>query len=201
MGMPPEVLARVFELYYTTKEIGKDSGLGLSMVSGFVQQSGSHISIQSKEGEGTSVPILLPGLERQSVRPSEKDEGASAPVGSKESSLLVEDEPQVLRFPSAQLISLGYEITAVSTGPDALDLPQGDQQVDLLFTDVLLPKGMSGVELHKTPRRIKPGLKVLLPSGYSEEVFEQHGRPDEDIPLLRKHYKRMELAEMLRQIL
>jgi PAS domain S-box-containing protein len=201
VGMPPEVLARVFEPFYTTKEIGKGSGLGLSMVYGFAQQSGGHVSIQSTEGEGTSVMILLPAVECQSVPPIGKDERASTPEGSKESVLLVEDEPQVLRFVSAQLISLGYEITAVSTGPDALDLLRDDQRFDLLFTDVVLPKGMSGVELAKRARRIKPGLKVLLTSGYSEEVFEQHCRPDKDIPLLRKPYKRKELAEMLRQIL
>jgi CheY-like chemotaxis protein len=200
-GMPPEVQERVFEPFYTTKEIGKGSGLGLSMVYGFVQQSGGHVFIQSKEGEGTSVTILLPAVNRRSLPPSEKDEKASAPEGSKERVLLVEDEPQVLQFVSAQLISLGYEITAVSTGPDALDLLRGDQPFDLLFTDVVLPKGMSGVELANRARQIRPALKVLLTSGYSEEVFEQHGQPDEDIPLLRKPYKRKELAELLRQIL
>src|SRR3712207_467194 len=96
--------------------------------------------------------------------------------------LLVEDEPQVLRFVSAQLLSLGYEVTAVATGPDALDVLRQDKRFDLLFTDVVLPKGVSGVELSKQARQIRPELKVLLTSGYSEEVFEQHGRPDEDIP-------------------
>ena len=115
--------------------------------------------------------------------------------------LVVEDEASVRRFVCSQLVSLGYEVTAVEAAPDALDLLRDGQEFDLLFTDVVLPMGMSGMELAQQARELKPNLKVLLTSGYSEEVFEHHGKPDENTPLLRKPYKRKALAEMLRQVL
>jgi CheY-like chemotaxis protein len=169
------------------------------MVYGFAQQSGGHVSIESAPGKGTSVTIFLPavvgaaaGLVPEEARP--------AALG-RERVLLVEDEPQVLQFVSAQLVSLGYDVTAVSAGPDALDLLREELRFDLLFTDVVLPKGMSGVELARQARRIRPGIKVLLTSGYPEEAFEHHGSPEHGTLLLRKPYKRKTLAETLRKVL
>jgi CheY-like chemotaxis protein len=119
----------------------------------------------------------------------------------KERVLVVEDDPQVLQFVASQLLSLGYEVTAVSDGPDALASLERDTTFDLLLSDLVLPKGMSGVDLARFARRIKPDPKVILTSGYSEDVFQQHGRLDDETPLLRKPYKRKELAEMLRSVL
>jgi CheY-like chemotaxis protein len=200
-GMSREVIARAFEPFFTTKEVGKGSGLGLSMAYGFAEQSGGHISIKSQEGQGTSVTLMLRALTSSSAPPAPETE-KPAPKGGKERVLVVEDEPRVLQFVSAQLVSLGYEVTAVSTGPDALSaLKQGDR-FDLLFTDVVLPKGMSGVELAEHARQIRPDIKVLLTSGYSEGVFQQQGTADgKGIPLLRKPYRRKALAEMLRNVL
>jgi PAS domain S-box-containing protein len=198
-GMSPDVMARAFEPFFTTKEVGKGSGLGLSMVYGFAQQSGGHVGIESEPGRGTAVTIFLPAVASPVVaRPVEPERPAAL---GQERVLVVEDEPQVLQFVSAQLISLGYEVTAVSAGPDALDLLREDPRFDLLFTDVVLPRGMSGVELATRARLIRPDLKVLLTSGYPEEVFEHHGSPAEGTLLLRKPYKRKDLAETLRKVL
>jgi PAS domain S-box-containing protein len=196
-GMSAEVLARVFEPFFTTKEVGRGSGLGLSMVYGFAQQSGGHVAIKSLEGEGTTVTILLPVIARASV-----DHGAEgerpAPLAGRERVLLVEDDPQVLQFVSSQLVSLGYEVTA---GPDALELLRDGAPIDLLFTDVVLPKGMSGVELARRAKEIRPSLKVLMTSGYPEEAFQHHGRPEEGTLLLHKPFRRKQLAETLKRVL
>ncbi|HEX2552920.1 MAG TPA: PAS domain S-box protein [Microvirga sp.] len=199
-GMSPDVLSRVFEPFFTTKEVGKGSGLGLSMVYGFAQQSGGHVAIESRPGQGTAVTILLPAVTSvAAVVPVREPDRPTIP--GRERVLLVEDEPQVLQFVSAQLVGLGYDVTAVSAGPDALDLLREDSRFDLLFTDVVLPRGMSGVELASQARQIRPGIKVLLTSGYPEEVFEHHGSPERGTLLLRKPYKRKDLAETLRKVL
>jgi CheY-like chemotaxis protein len=200
-GMTPEVKARVFEPFFTTKEVGKGSGLGLSMVFGFAQQSAGHVSIQSEPGQGTAVTLVLPAIVA-AVEELSANGPAEAPRPLVEARvLLVEDEPQVLQFVTAQLINLGCEVTAVSNGRDALDLLEQEQPFDVLFTDVVLPRGMSGVELAMRASKVRPELKVVLTSGYSEDVFEQHGRPTADMPLLRKPYRRQELVETLRKVL
>jgi CheY-like chemotaxis protein len=142
--------------------------------------------------------MVLPALPTQGneARPG-PDAPAVAPT-ARGRILLVEDEQEVLRFVSSQLTSLGFEVTSASNGPDALALLRQDGACfDLLFSDVVLPKGMSGVELAARARELCPDLKVLLTSGYAEEVFEQHGRPPEGTPLLRKPYRRRELAAMV----
>jgi signal transduction histidine kinase/CheY-like chemotaxis protein len=199
-GIAPDVLPRVFEPFFTTKEVGKGSGLGLSMVYGFAEQTGGHVSIASQEGVGTSVTIVLPGVApaTSNARQDEKAPTLATPTAR---ILVVEDQPEVLKFASSLLLSLGYEVEAVSTGPDALEVLTRDSRFDLLFSDVVLPKGMSGVELAQRAREVIPGLKVLLTSGYSEDVFEHHGRPDQGTPLLRKPYRRKDLAAMLTKVL
>jgi CheY-like chemotaxis protein len=199
-GMPPEVLEHAFEPFFTTKEMGKGSGLGLSMVYGFAQQSGGYVNISSEVGAGTSVTIVLPAVPADGP-PVAAGSGVPALPSGKERVLVVEDEPHVLQFVTTQLLNLGYEVTAVSTGVDALDLLAKEAAFDLLFSDVVLPKGVSGVELARRAKRLRPALKVLLTSGYPEEVFEQHGRPEEGTRVLRKPYRRAELAETLRTVL
>jgi PAS domain S-box-containing protein len=199
-GMSPEVLSHVFEPFFTTKEVGRGSGLGLSMVYGFAQQIGGHVSITSAPGQGTSVTILLPAAVAE---PAEVVCGTEAVPLQKgrERVLLVEDAPDVLQFVATQLLGLGYEVTAVPDGQNALAALGKAGAYDLLLTDLVLPRGMSGVELARAARTVKPDLKVIFTSGYSEDVFHQHGRLDDGIPLLRKPYKRKELAEMLRNVL
>jgi signal transduction histidine kinase len=200
-GMSPEILERVFEPFFTTKEVGKGTGLGLSMVYGFAQQSGGHVSIESQVGQGTAVTILLPALTKVTSEPNSKDITALPVPSGREKVLVVEDEPQVLTFVSSQLESLGYDVTAVSSGPEALRILEQTRDFDLLFTDVVLPHGMSGVELAQRVRAMGLDTKVLLTSGYAEEVFAQHGKPPADVLLLRKPYRRKELAETLRIVL
>jgi CheY-like chemotaxis protein len=200
-GMPPEVQARVFEPFFTTKEVGKGTGLGLSMVYGFAQQSGGHVSIRSKEGEGTSITIALP-LVHQEEAPSQCSEtdDTTSMLGS-EKVLVVEDDPQVLEFVASQLRSLGYKVTTAPTGREALSLLEKNTNYDLVMTDVVLPSGMSGTELASRIEKFNPRPKILLTSGYSEEVFQQHGRPANGVPLLKKPYKRADLAHALRNVL
>jgi PAS domain S-box-containing protein len=198
-GMSPEVLSRVFEPFFTTKEVGKGSGLGLAMVYGFANQSAGHVSISSKLGEGTSVTIVLPAIVSQQAEA--KPEVTAPPRKGRERLLVVEDEAAVLQFVSAQLLSLGYDVTAVTNGPDAVRTLQDNRDFDLLLTDIVLPKGMSGMDLAQVARGIKPNLRILYTSGYSEEVFRNHDRHDDDIPLLRKPYRRRELADALRLVL
>jgi PAS domain S-box-containing protein len=198
-GMSPEVVEHAFEPFFTTKEVGQGSGLGLAMVYGFAGQSGGHVKIQSQEGRGTSVTILLRAVPREAEQAG-LSTGADL-VRGRQRVLVVEDEPSVRQFVCAQLTNLGYRVEAVATGPEALKVLRRDRGFDLLFTDVVLPQGMSGVELAKQAREVSPDLKVLLTSGYPEEAFQHQGRPDEDVPLLRKPFRRMELAKAIRAVL
>jgi CheY-like chemotaxis protein len=198
-GMPPEVLSRVFEPFFTTKEAGRGTGLGLSMVYGFAQQSGGHVSISSKPGQGTCVTIVLRAVGRAAHSLEPKAE--PAPLPGQERVLVVEDEPSVRQFLSSQLKSLGYRVATAGAGPEALRLLRTDCDFDLLLTDVVLPEGMSGIELTKRARTIYPDLRVLLTSGYSGDVFKQHDNADRELPLLNKPYRRKELADMVRRVL
>jgi PAS domain S-box-containing protein len=200
-GMSTEIMARAFEPFFTTKEIGKGSGLGLSMVFGFAEQSGGHVAITSKPDEGTSVTIYLPAAAQVASPRSRQD--PELPVGETrmESILVVEDDPQVLQFITTQLLSLGYQVTAVSVGVDALERLEQDSRYDVLFTDVVLPNGLSGVEVARRAKEMRPDIRVLLTSGYPEDVFQQHGRLEQDALILRKPYRRKELADTLRKVL
>jgi CheY-like chemotaxis protein len=199
-GMPPEVLARAVEPFFTTKEVGKGSGLGLSMVYGFAEQSGGHVRLESEVGRGTAVTILLPAVALEAASVGVEANARPAVKGSGRV-LLVEDDPSVLTFVAGQLTSLGYDVEAVPTGVDALERLHRDSQFDLVFTDVMLPKGISGVELARKARGLNPKMKILLTSGYPEEVFHAQGRPDEGTLLLRKPYRRKDLADTLRKVL
>ena len=198
-GIPPEMLSRVFDPFFTTKEAGKGSGLGLSMVYGFAEQSGGHAEIRSEVGRGTAVTLLLRAVSAAPADPPA--DPVPGPAGGRERILVVEDEAPVRRFVCTQLAHLGYAVTAVATAPQALELLALGPAFDLLFTDVVLPKGMSGVELARTVREIRPDLKVVLTSGYAEDAFEHHERPEPGTPLLRKPYRRKDLAETIRTAL
>ncbi len=144
---------------------------------------------------------MLPAVAAAHAESSNQVPGPELLPEGKERILVVEDDPQVLQFVTAQLLSLGYDVTAVSFGVDALERLKQDGRYDLLFTDVVLPKALSGVELARQARQMCPRIKVLLTSGYPEEVFEQHGRPDVSTLVLRKPYRRKELADTLRTLL
>ena len=194
-GMPPEVLARAFEPFFTTKAPGRGSGLGLSMVYGFVQQSGGHLQIDSRIGQGTEVELFLPvataPVAEAPERPATESHKSSARV------LVVEDEPDVRNIAAAFLRSFGYGVVAVGTALEALEQIAADPQVAVLFTDVMLGGGMNGVELAQATRSLRPDIGVLLTSGYDEQASAAESA--RDFELLRKPYRREQLAEALKR--
>ena len=197
-GMSIETQHKAFEPFFTTKEVGKGSGLGLSMVYGFVKQSGGHIKIYSEEGHGTTIKLYLPPGEGT----TEMAAAATPPAeGGAETIFVVEDDPLVRNFVTAQLQSLGYNTIAAPDGKTALDLITAGQKFDLLFTDVVIPGGMSGRELADEVARLRPGVKVLYTSGYTDNAIVHHGKLDDGVLLLTKPYRRNQLAEMIRKAL
>jgi PAS domain S-box-containing protein len=201
-GMEKTVLDRVFEPFFTTKEVGKGSGLGLSMVYGFVKQSNGHVSIYSEPGLGTTVRIYLPALSThmpgQPVPPRAKQDVAP---GGKEAVLVVEDDPFVRSYAIMSLESLGYRVTAAVDGNDALQKLGTDIQIDVLFTDIVMPGGVNGWELADRARQTRPDLRVLLTSGYALETLTMHGRLRDGSVILAKPYRKAELAGRLREVL
>jgi CheY-like chemotaxis protein len=199
-GMPPEVAKRAFEPFFTTKPVGKGTGLGLSVVYGFVKQSGGHVAIYSEEAQGTSVRIYLPRAAAQSAPGAEA--AATPPAqGNKESILLVEDEAGVMAIAREFLSDLGYEVHEARNGVEALAILASDQPIDLLFTDVVLPDGMNGAEVARAAEKLRPGLKVLYASGYTQEALVHQGRLDASVTLLPKPYRKRDLAEAIRSVL
>jgi len=202
-GMPNEVIQRVFEPFYTTKEVGKGSGLGLSMVYGFIKQSNGHISIYSEPGLGTTVRMYLPqantGPQRSLAEKAKKDDGA-LPMGT-ETVLVVEDDPFVRSSVVMRLENLGYSVVVAVDGNDALRRLRTDTHVDILFTDVVMPGGINGWELADLAKQLRPGLPVLLTSGYALETLVQQGRLHAGAMVLTKPYRKEALARRLREIM
>lgn len=200
MGMSPEVVQRVFEPFFTTKSVGKGSGLGLSMVFGFTKQSGGHISIYSEPNEGTSVKLYFPrvrGMQQTSYQPASDQ----LPEGGTEHILIAEDDSLVLQHLERQLRSLGYQVTAVGSGPEALRALAAHDDIELLLTDIVMPGGMNGRELADRSRETYPSMKVLFTSGYTENAIIHHGRLDPGVELLSKPYTRLELATKVQRVL
>ena len=198
-GIGEEDLGKVFEPFYTTKEKGRGTGLGLSMVYGFIKQSEGHVGIYSELGEGTTVKLYLPrahaDASAQQVSESRSNRGRGEAV------LVVEDDPAVRAFAEAALAQLGYRVQTASSGAEALAVLEGGAEFDLLFTDVVMPGGMSGRELAGAATELRPRLKVLYTSGYTENAVVHHGRLDPDVQLLSKPYRRDELARRVRRVL
>jgi PAS domain S-box-containing protein len=199
-GISPENLSRVFDPFFTTKEVGKGTGLGLSMVYGFVKQSQGHVEIYSEPGEGTSVKLYLPKADQES-EPSNQEATLIADLHGSEFILLVEDNAPVREFAKTQLHYLGYRVLEAANGKDALKILREHQDIDLLFTDVVMPGGLNGRELAVEARKLYPALKVLFCSGYAESAILHLGLLDEDVQLLNKPYSRLQLARRIRGIL
>jgi signal transduction histidine kinase len=198
-GMTSGELDQVFEPFYTTKEAGKGTGLGLSMVYGFVKQSRGHISISSEPGLGTTIKMYLPQALGDERAPETETNAAGG--GGNETILLVEDDEMVRRYASRQLASLGYRVLTAANGPEALTLLEEHSGIDLLFTDIVMPGGMSGREVAEEVQRRDPTVPVLYTSGYTEDAILHHGRLDRSVLLLSKPYRRAELATMVRKAL
>jgi PAS domain S-box-containing protein len=202
-GMPKDVLERVFEPFFTTKEVGKGSGLGLSMVYGFVKQSDGHVSIYSEPRLGTTVRMYLPvNSATMPVRPRRgRTDEVQTTVGGAETVLVVEDDPFVRTYAVRCLQSLGYTVIAAVDGNDALQKLGTSVHIDLLFTDIVMPGGINGWELADRAQRARPGLPVLLSSGYALETLIKHGRANGDSVVLTKPYRKTDLARRLREAL
>lgn len=197
-GMSPDILKNVFEPFYTTKEVGAGSGLGLSMVYGFVKQSGGHIFIASTLGEGTVIKILLPRSEKTGSLTGELwDDQALGSTG--ETILLVEDDPDVRELISAMLESLGYSVIEAETPSAALKKLDLNIGADLLLTDVILPGGINGYELSQHLKHQFPDLKVLYISGYTEDAIMTHGNVDPGVKLLQKPFRKIDLSRAIRK--
>ena len=197
-GIPAAILDKVFNPFFTSKGPGKGTGLGLSMVYGFIKQSAGHIMIYSEEGHGTTIKMYLPpatgGL------PVAEPALAPAIEGGHETILVVEDDTLVRNYVLTQLHSLGYVTLDAANATEALVLARTGHPFDLLFTDVIMP-GMNGRQLADEILKVRPGLRLLFTSGYTENAIIHHGRLDEGVLLLAKPYRKSDMANMIRKAL
>jgi CheY-like chemotaxis protein len=198
--MPPEVLAQAFEPFFSTKDVGKGSGLGLSMVYGFAKQSRGHVKLYSEVGQGTTVRLYLPRSLEHAPEPV-NEVRRSEPTGNGEWILVVEDDESVRSYIVRVLEALGYHAHQAASAREALDLLGRKIKVDLLLTDVVLPDGINGAELARTACRERAGLRVLFMSGYTENAIIHHGRLDPGVELLTKPFSRDKLARSVRDVL
>jgi signal transduction histidine kinase/DNA-binding response OmpR family regulator len=198
-GIPAELLDRVFEPFFTTKPEGQGTGLGLSMVYGFAKQSGGHVKIYSEPGLGTTVRMYLPRSRGQ--EDVETDVEAGPATGGTETVLIVEDDEDVRSTVIDMLSELGYRVLRAKDAQSALSIVESGMQIDLLFTDVVMPGPMRSPELARKARERIPNIAVLFTSGYSENAIVHGGRLDDGIDLLSKPYTREALARKIRHVL
>jgi two-component system NtrC family sensor kinase len=203
-GMSTEVRDKAFEPFFTTKAAGAGSGLGLSMVYGFVKQSGGHVQIYSEPGQGTSVKMYFPRLVDETSFPAW--DTVEAPVlpadgAHGECILLVEDDDDVIQYVAEALADFGYRVEQARTAAEALALLEKNPDIALLLTDVVLPGGMNGRELANEAHKKRPKLPVLFATGYTRNAIIHHGRLDPDVELLVKPFTTEALARKVRQVL
>jgi len=200
IGMSPETIERAFEPFFTSKEVGEGSGLGLSMVWGFVRQSKGQALIYSEVGEGTTVKLYFPAAktaQARTITPTTND----SLKGGTERILVVEDDKLLREQVAGQLADLGYQVKQAASADEALKLMNDELTVDLLFTDVVMPGGMNGKQLADAAKSLQPGLRVLFTSGYAEDAIVHQGRLDPGVDLLGKPYRRAELMSKIREVL
>ncbi|MEP9374939.1 ATP-binding protein [Mesorhizobium sp. KR1-2] len=197
-GMTPEVIDKAFDPFFTTKPEGKGSGLGLSMVQGFIKQSGGHIKIYSEIGQGSTIKLYLPrarkGLSEEPVEPTARTRGGYETI------LIVEDDELVRDHSSNLVTRLGYKSLVASNAEEALQILK-EHRVDLLLTDVTLPGGMNGRQLADLARVTDKKLRVVYMSGYTRNAIIHHGRLDKGVDLLQKPFRLADLARILREVL
>ncbi len=198
-GIPPDLIEHVFEPFFTTKAEGQGTGLGLSMVYGFVKQSGGHTKIYSEPGQGTTVRLYLPRAREQ--EDIETDVEAAPATGGTETVLVVEDDEDVRRTVVDMLSELGYRVLKARDAQSALVIIESGVPIDLLFTDVVMPGTLRSPELARKAQDRLPNLAVLFTSGYTENAIVHGGRLDDGIDLLSKPYSREALARKVRHVL
>jgi signal transduction histidine kinase len=201
-GMDAETVSRVFEPFFTTKPVGKGSGLGLSQVYGFANSSGGSVRIESAPGSGTTVRIYLPKTDEEPPRPVSAEPADRPPSGSDgQVVLIVEDDPGVLGIAVETLGELGYGVLTAGDGGAALDLIRGDARIDLLFSDIVIPDSINGVELAVEARRIRPRLPILLTSGYTVMALTDQTPLPDGVEIIPKPYRIDELARKIQTAL
>jgi PAS domain S-box-containing protein len=201
IGIAPQMLDRIFEPFFTTKDVGKGTGLGLSMVHGFVKQTGGHIKVYSEVGHGTSLKVYLPRADAEEAVHVPVTHGPVQVSTGVESILVVEDDPHVRMFAVLQLRRLGYRVSEAGDGPSALREISRSGAPDLLFTDVIMPGGMTGRQLADRIKETNPAIRILFTSGYTEDSIVHHGRLDPGVHLLQKPYRSDKLAQKVRDVL
>ncbi|MDV7339640.1 PAS-domain containing protein [Terasakiella sp. A23] len=199
-GMSTEIMERIFEPFFSTKEKGPNSGLGLSMIYGFVRQSQGHIQVDSTPSEGTTFRIVLPRSSEVAKTEPQPKRNTNLPQGT-ERILLVEDDPGVRGFAANSLQRLGYEIIAVCDGHEALGILEMDQDFDLVFSDIEMPGGLNGIHMAEQIREKLPDMPVLFMSGYPDKVMDQTGIFQGQLDLIAKPFERLELANRVRNAL
>jgi signal transduction histidine kinase len=195
-GMDPDVAARAFEPFFTTKDVGRGTGLGLSQVYGFVRQSDGHITLDTKPGAGTTFRLYLPRCDQVKPASDDRDMAVSILPTGNETILVVEDNPEVLELAVTAISDLGYRVLTAADGPSAMKIIRRKGRIDLLFSDVVMPGGMSGFDLIGKARGVRRELKALVTSGYANVHRPGTDRPE--VPLLLKPYRRVDLAKSIR---
>jgi PAS domain S-box-containing protein len=198
-GMPPEIRDRVFEPFFTTKEVGKGTGLGLSMVYGFIRQSEGHVTVESVPGEGTTVALYLPKASCSPKAEVKAIQTEAIQRGS-ERILVVEDDEDLLEATSAMLTTLGYRVVRARNGAEAIQILRSGEEFELVFSDVVMPNGINGVELAREARQRSKEIKILLTSGYAGDALERYRATDE-FQIIDKPFRLADLARTLRSIL
>ena len=200
-GMSPAVQTRALEPFFTTKDVGEGTGLGLPMVYGFAKQSGGDLVITSEEGQGTTVKLYLPRANVSREQAAELGNTTTWPGGGNETVLVIEDEPDVLALAEALITTLGYRVLTAKDGPDGMAILEEEPEIDLLLSDVVLPGGMSGPDFAIEAKRHISGLKVLFMSGYAEGMVRDQTRLPKGADLLHKPFRRRDLALRIRAAL
>jgi two-component system, NtrC family, sensor kinase len=193
VGMSPEIQARAFEPFFTTKEFGRGSGLGLSQVYGYVHQTGGHVAIKTRAGIGTTVTLCMP-LAVVADRAKAARGSAIDQAHPPSTILLVEDDPDVREVTAGALRETGYRVIAAEDGHEALAALAGAERIDLLFSDMIMPHGINGVELARRARTVRPGLPVLLTSGYAGSTLARQGLVEGEFEIIGKPFRHADLV-------
>ena len=199
-GMSPDLLERVMDPFFTTKAQGKGTGLGLSMVHGFAKRSGGSVQILSELGHGTTVRIYFPATDAK-VRASPRTGQPAGDSKGTETILVVDDRWEVAELAQAMLESFGYTVLVRTDVRDALDILDAPRRIDMLFTDVVMPGGMNGFMLAREARKRRPGIKILLTTGYADATMESNTLADCEFDVIGKPYRRAELSQTTRRVL
>jgi two-component system cell cycle sensor histidine kinase/response regulator CckA len=201
VGIPAENLSRIFEPFFSTKEVGSGTGLGLSTVYGIVKQTGGFVAVDSEVGRGTAFRILLPRWKGELPRPAEPAaEAKRSDTTGAGTVMLVEDEDAVRLFSSRALRNKGYKVVEAKSGEDALALFEEHPNIDVLVTDVVMPQ-MDGTELIKRVRALRPGMRIVCISGYAEETFRNRLDSAADVHFLPKPFTLEQLAGKVKQVI